>query len=93
LNLCVEVGPTGVRVTDRGKVHQDHAVAVRGVVAQLASRIGVGQVYARNLNATATRIGLVNAANGDGPTVHLDYSTEADWWSRDPRRPFGLRDD
>jgi hypothetical protein len=37
LNLVVEVGPHGVRVIDRGKVHQDHAVAVRGVVAMLAS--------------------------------------------------------
>jgi hypothetical protein len=36
LNLLYEVGPTGVKVTDRGKIHQDHAVAVRGVVADLA---------------------------------------------------------
>jgi hypothetical protein len=36
LNLVYEVGPTGVRVIDKGKIHQDHAVAVRGVVAQLA---------------------------------------------------------
>ena len=36
LNLVYEVGPQGVRVIDRGKVHQDHAVAVRGVVASLA---------------------------------------------------------
>ena len=35
LNLTVEVGPTGAKVTDRGKVHQDHAVAVRGVCASL----------------------------------------------------------
>lgn len=35
LNLVVEVGPQGVRVIDRGKIHQDHAVAVRGVVAML----------------------------------------------------------
>ena len=36
LNLVVELGPTGVRVIDRGQVHQDHAVAVRGVVASFA---------------------------------------------------------
>ncbi len=30
-----EVGPQGVKVIDRGRVHQDHAVAVRGVVASL----------------------------------------------------------
>jgi hypothetical protein len=35
LNLAYDVTPTGIRVTDKGKVHQDHAVAVRGVVAAL----------------------------------------------------------
>jgi hypothetical protein len=35
LNLAYEMTPTGLRVTDKGKVHQDHAVAVRGVVAAL----------------------------------------------------------
>jgi hypothetical protein len=36
LNLTVEVGPSGPRVTDRGKVHQDHAVVVRMLAAALA---------------------------------------------------------
>ena len=36
LNLVVELGPQGIRVVDRGRIHQDHAVAVRGVVAMLA---------------------------------------------------------
>jgi hypothetical protein len=36
LNLVYEVGPTGVRVIDRGAVHQDHAVVVRGLCAMLA---------------------------------------------------------
>jgi hypothetical protein len=40
LNLVVEVGPQGVRVIDRGQVHQDHAVALRGVVASLAVQGG-----------------------------------------------------
>ena len=40
LNLVYEVGPEGVRVIDKGKVHQDHAVAVRGVVASLAQQGG-----------------------------------------------------
>ena len=35
-----EMGPTGVRVIDKGQVHQDHAVAVRGVCASLAKRGG-----------------------------------------------------
>jgi phage terminase large subunit-like protein len=38
LNLVYEVGASGVRVVDRGSVHQDHAVAVRGVCAQLVSK-------------------------------------------------------
>jgi LmbE family N-acetylglucosaminyl deacetylase len=38
LNLRVDLGPQGVRVIDKGRVHQDHAVAVRGVVAALATR-------------------------------------------------------
>src|SRR5437870_2875420 len=33
LGLTVEVGASGARVVDRGRCHQDHAVAVRGVVA------------------------------------------------------------
>lgn len=39
LNLTYEVGPSGVRVTDKGKVHQDHAVALRLVVAGLTGPI------------------------------------------------------
>jgi hypothetical protein len=35
LNLVYEVGAHGVHVIDRGRVHQDHAVAVRGVCASL----------------------------------------------------------
>lgn len=37
LNLTVDLGPAGVRVIDRGRIHQDHAVAVRGVVAGLTT--------------------------------------------------------
>jgi hypothetical protein len=39
LNLSYELGPTGVHVLDRRAVHQDHAVAVRGVVAPLSARV------------------------------------------------------
>jgi hypothetical protein len=37
LNLTVDLGPSGIRVIDRGRVHQDHATAVRGVVAGLST--------------------------------------------------------
>lgn len=40
LNLTVEVGPSGAKVVDRGRVHQDHAVAVRGIVASLGAAQG-----------------------------------------------------
>jgi hypothetical protein len=41
LNLLYEPGPSGIRVTDRRSgVHQDHAVAIRGVVAALISTTG-----------------------------------------------------
>jgi len=36
LGLSYEVGPMGVKVTDRTAVHQDHAVVVRMLVAALA---------------------------------------------------------
>jgi hypothetical protein len=37
LGLTVDLGPQGVRVIDRGRLHQDHAVSVRGVVAALTA--------------------------------------------------------
>jgi hypothetical protein len=37
LNLSVDLGPQGIRVIDKGRVHQDHAVSVRGVVAALTT--------------------------------------------------------
>jgi LmbE family N-acetylglucosaminyl deacetylase len=50
VSLLVEVGPQGARVTDRGRVHQDHAVAVRGVVASLrAAGAGDFEVLAANV--------------------------------------------
>jgi hypothetical protein len=38
LNLTYEVGATGIRVIDKGSVHQDHAVAVRMLVAAFAGQ-------------------------------------------------------
>lgn len=39
LNLTYEVGPSGVRVIDKGRIHQDHAVALRLVVAGLSGPV------------------------------------------------------
>ena len=47
LNLVVELGSQGVRVIDRGRVHQDHAVAVRGVCASLMSKKPVDPDFVR----------------------------------------------
>jgi hypothetical protein len=38
LNLTYEVGPSGVRVIDKGQIHQDHAVVLRGICAGLTAR-------------------------------------------------------
>ena len=49
--------PTGAKITDRCKVHrvhQHHAVAVRGVVASLGSG-GLGVIAARNLSDAPVR--------------------------------------
>src|SRR5581483_7763950 len=53
LNLVVEVGPQGVKVIDRGQVHPDHAVAVRGVVASLAKPAHVPMRFLSLLPDTA----------------------------------------
>ena len=42
LNLSYEQGPSGIKVSDKGSIHQDHAVAVRGVVASLSQRMQLG---------------------------------------------------
>ena len=73
LNLFYEVGPQGVKVIDRGKVHQDHAVTVRGVVAMLAQRARVPQVTMKQARAAAL-------ANADlrGPSPSSMSSDEGD---------------
>ena len=54
----LQVGPTGVKVIDRGKINQDHAVAVRGVVAQLTTA-GPSVVLASTPNFEERWAGLV----------------------------------
>ena len=64
LNLVCEVGPTGARVVDRGRVHQDHAVAVRGVCASLGTGGGQGWILGANLAPSAT-YAAVSPSNGN----------------------------
>ncbi len=52
LNLVVGLGPTGIKVVDRGQVHQDHAVAVRGVVTMLLDGPSSAIPQATNLAPT-----------------------------------------
>ena len=40
LGLSVEVGATGIRVTDRGPTHNDHAVVCRMIAASLVRDLG-----------------------------------------------------
>jgi hypothetical protein len=80
LNLVVEVGPTGMKVSDRGKVHQDHAVAVRGVVASLGNLgEGAGIVAAQNLTRLPTRISLNGLDDGN---IAAAYAREQLSWAR-----------
>jgi hypothetical protein len=83
------MGPTGVRVTDRGKVHQDHAVAVRGIVAQLATPVASLGIMARGLAATPQRVGLNLTSENPVATAaeSLDYENEAQLWRIKGERP------
>ena len=66
LNFTVEAGPSGPKVNDRGRVHQDHAVALRGVVASLGTlredhvgrREPVGRADAERTHPHGTGVGL-----------------------------------
>src|SRR5207244_3450740 len=80
LNLSVEVGPTGAKVTDRGKVHQDHAVAVRGVVASLGVPT---DAYICGVNLSKTPIRAV-LGREPLPADQLDPDDPADWIYDEP---------
>jgi phage terminase large subunit-like protein len=68
LNLVYEVGPQGVRVIDRGSVHQDHAVAVRGVVAQF-STVRPGEGWIAYAKSEAERTSTPPTDHHDAPIV------------------------
>jgi phage terminase large subunit-like protein len=70
LNLVCEIGPQGVRVIDRGRIHQDHAVAVRGVCATLL-RLGVDrETVAFNRACLAAGDDVPNPYWRNAPTAH-----------------------
>ncbi len=99
LNLTYEVTSTGVRVVDRGKIHQDHAVVVRMLCAALAPwcsdlpapaeatpevlRAEGAEAFARSFGGTPTPSG------GWGNFVEDDTGQDyagRDWrWSRNGR--------
>ena len=83
LNLSVEVGPQGARVVDRGQVHQDHAVACRGVVAALAQGASEFYVAASGLSHRATRVSLNPSGDDDAAR---GYSLEQRRWELEQRR-------
>jgi hypothetical protein len=58
LNLVYDVGPRGIKVTDWGTIHQDHAVVVRGIAAMLALTPDVGPLD-----------GWIMAANDSAPSA------------------------
>jgi hypothetical protein len=75
LNLVVEIGPQGVRVIDRGSVHQDHAVAVRGVVAQLW-RTRPGDGFLEYMRDQAERASTPPTDHHDAPIVVVPENEE-----------------
>ena len=93
LNLSYDVTPTGIRVTDKGKVHQDHAVAVRGVVAALQPWV-LGDQIDPTLYETlspeevAFQHQVHQHFNIDDPSTHPDFvpdDTGQDYANRDMR--------
>jgi hypothetical protein len=53
LNLVYEVTEQGVRVIDRGSIHQDHAVVVRGIAASLNQDKGFPRIWNLTVDHTA----------------------------------------
>jgi hypothetical protein len=78
LNLQYEVTASGIRVTDKGKIHQDHAVAVRGVVAALQPYVRGDQIDLSHLEVPTPEEAAfhrqVHAHFGiEGVTQHPDF--------------------
>jgi hypothetical protein len=86
LNLVYEVGPSGIRVIDRGAVHQDHAVAVRGVCAQLHPRRRSVVGILLPSDGPADRAGSAPHRGADGGLYVADPDEAAE---RHPNRPAG----
>jgi hypothetical protein len=99
------VGPQGVRVVDRGAVHQDHAVAVRMVVAALAggraddTGISIGSWGGKLSDLRAGRCGRcgvyhVGACAAPGVWKPVDFAltkAEAEGWVGPSCRDCGGR--
>ena len=81
LNLTVEVGPSGARVADRGRVHQDHAVAVRGLCASLCQEAD-GYIAAANLSPSPVRTVLGQESYAAG---------NRDWLQAEERELFAWK--
>jgi hypothetical protein len=91
LNLAYEVTATGVRVTDKGKVHQDHAVAVRGVVAALQPWVrgeGIDPAALEQLTEEDHRLQRAFAAHMGIPGIamHPDFVGDDESGAVDPDR-------
>jgi len=79
LNLTVEVTATGAKIIDRGRVHQDHATSLRGVVASLGQATDA-YIMGTGLSRRPTYTALTTDAPAptrpeDDPSA-WDYSVE-----------------
>ena len=91
LGLTVEIGATGAKVIDRGRAHQDHAVALRGVVASLGAGYGEGVIGVANLSHDARLRSAVSDADRE---EIRGYEREQREWARDEfRRDLELAGD
>jgi hypothetical protein len=86
LGLVVEVGPTGARVVDRGKVHQDHAVVCRMLCKLLAPWAGPTvtyepDAYDRSVSDSWARF-LEAPSAGEVVDVEAGFQHEDYRWSR-----------
>src|SRR5439155_9141194 len=79
LNLTVEVGPTGAKVTDRGKVHQEHGTPRRGVVASLGQATDA-YICGVNLSGTPVRTVL----GREHPSADQLDANNPDHWIYEP---------
>lgn len=93
LNLTLEVGPTGIKVSDKGRIHQDHAVVVRMLCAAFARPphiplrlLGVDEVAGKTPDEIAKDEAqrAAEATRRSGEEIQQAIKTTGAWFPGDP---------